>query len=348
MEDRGSAYRNAGVDLQAAGNLVDRIKKLASGTHTRGVLRDIGLFAGMFRPDLSDCKKPVLVSSTDGVGTKLKLAFEMDRHDTVGVDLVAMNVNDIAVHGAKPLFFLDYFASGKLDVEQAEQVVAGMAEGCKQAQCALLGGETAEMPGFYAPGEYDLSGFCVGIVDYDRIVDGSGIGVGNRIIGLASNGLHSNGFSLVRKLVSESGLSLQDELPGEGQALGDVLLKPTRIYVRSVLNLLRDFDIKGMVHITGGGFYDNLPRILPRGVKAGVDFQSWPKEPVFHWLRETGNLSWPEMLQVFNCGLGMILVVGKNDCDDVLLRLKGLKEQAWVVGEITQRKKNQDAVTIEV
>jgi phosphoribosylformylglycinamidine cyclo-ligase len=348
MEDRGSAYKNAGVDLQAAGSLVERIKKLASKTHTRGVLRDIGLFAGMFRPDLSDYRKPVLVSSADGVGTKLKLAFDMDRHDTVGIDLVAMNVNDIVVHGAKPLFFLDYFASGRLDVEQAEQVVSGMAEGCRQAQCALLGGETAEMPGFYSPGEYDLSGFCVGMVDYDRIVDGSGIGVGNRIIGLASDGLHSNGLSLVRKLVSESGLSLRDELPGSGEALGDVLLKPTRIYVRSVLNLLRDFDIKGMVHITGGGFYDNLPRILPRGVRAGIDFGAWSKEPVFHWLKETGDLSWQEMLQVFNCGLGMVLVVGKNECDDVLLRLKGLKERAWVVGEITQRKKNQDGVAIDV
>jgi len=346
MEDRSKAYREAGVNLEAANSLVDRIKAMAASTHTKGVISDIGLFAGMFKLDLSHTTSPVLVSSSDGVGTKLKLAFDMDKHDTIGIDLVAMNVNDIVVHGARPLFFLDYLATGGLDVAQAEQVIKGIVEGCKQAQCALLGGETAELPGFYQPGEYDLSGFSVGLVDNSKIVDGSSIGVGNVAIGLASSGLHSNGFSLVRKLLKDHDVDLHQTLPGAEVSIGQTLLEPTRIYVRTVLNLLRDFEVRGVVHITGGGFYDNLPRILPRGVRARIDFKSWAKPPVFYWLKELGQLSWPEMLQVFNCGLGMVLIVSRDVHEDVLLRLEGLKEQAWVIGDVIARKKDQDPVDI--
>jgi phosphoribosylformylglycinamidine cyclo-ligase len=346
MANYGSAYKEAGVDLQAAESLVSRIKALAARTYTKGVITDIGLFGGMFRLDVNATNDPVLVSSTDGVGTKLKLAFQMDKHDTVGIDLVAMNVNDIAVHGAKPLFFLDYFAVGKLDVEVAETVVSGIASGCREAECALLGGETAELPGFYGPGEYELSGFSVGLVDNAKIVDGSSIGVGNKIIGLASSGLHSNGFSLVRKIVEDQGHDLDQELPGSGRKLGEVLLDPTRIYVKTILNLVRDFDIRGMIHVTGGGFYDNLPRVLPKGVRARVDFESWPKQRIFQWLKEQGELSWEEMLQIFNCGIGLALIVDKAEYEDVLIRLNGLKEEAWLIGDIQPRKQNEPQVDL--
>lgn len=344
MQERSSAYKDAGVNLQTANSLVQRIKSMASNTYNKGVVTDIGLFAGMFKLDVKDIKNPVLVSSADGVGTKIRLAFALDRHETIGIDLVAMNVNDIVVHGAQPLFFLDYFACNQLDIDLAEQVLTGIVQGCQEAKCALLGGETAELPGSYAPGEYDLSGFCVGLVDDSKIVDGSSIGVGNKLIGLASSGLHSNGYSLVHKLLDQSGLGLDHILPGTQQDLGQLLLEPTRIYVRTVLNLLRDFEIKAMVHITGGGFYDNLPRVLPRGVKAQLEFNSWPKTPLLHWLKQTGDLSWEEMLQIFNCGLGLVLIVSQKDYEDVLLRLQGLKEKAWVIGEIQQLKSGQEQV----
>ncbi len=346
MEDRGAAYREAGVDLQAADDLMSRIKKLAASTHTKGVVNDIGAFGGMFNLNLTDMDKPVLVSSTDGVGTKLKLAFAMDKHDTVGKDLVGMNVNDIIVQGAKPLFFQDYFASGELQVDRAEQVISGIADGCKEARCPLLGGETAEMPDFYAPGEYDLSGFCVGIADNDKIVDGSSIASGNKVIGIASSGVHSNGFSLVRKLLRDKNKDLQEPF-SEDQKLGEVLLEPTRIYVRTVLNLLRDFTLRGIVHITGGGFYDNIPRVLPNGVQMNLDFNSWPKHAIFEWLKQEAELSWEEMLQIFNCGLGMLVIVDKKEAEDILIRLQGLKEQAWIVGETVSRKMNQEQVQVK-
>jgi len=347
MQDRGAAYKEAGVSLEAADTLVKRIKSLTASTHTKGVLSDIGLFGGMFKLDLSDTRRPVLVSSTDGVGTKLKLAFAMGIHNSIGIDLVGMNVNDIVVHGAKPLFFLDYFAADKLDVDQAEQVISGIAQGCKQADCALLGGETAEMPGFYRPGEYDLSGFSVGIVDDDKIVDGSSVGVGQAVIGVGSSGLHSNGYSLVRKIVADHNIELESPMPGTDQSIGRVLLEPTRIYVKSILNILRDFEIKGMAHITGGGLYDNLPRVLPRGVKACIDFSSWCRPVVFDWLRDHSGLSWPEMLQAFNCGLGIILIVDDKVANDVLLRLQGLKETAWKIGQ-TEAKQDKDEEKVEV
>lgn len=348
MTERGEAYKEVGVNLQSATTLVEKIKSMAADTYNnKGVLKDIGLFGGLYKLDLNDISQPVLVASTDGVGTKLNLAFQMNKHDTVGVDLVAMNVNDVVVHGAKPLFFMDYFASGKLDIEQGEQIVAGIVRGCKEAKCALLGGETAELPGFYNPGGYELSGFCIGIVDNAKIVDGSNIGVGNKLIGLASSGLHSNGYSLVRKLVAESGHDLYSPLQGTDQQLGNLLLEPTHIYVRSILNLLRDFSINGMVHITGGGFYDNLPRVLPKGVQAKIDFNSWTKPLLFEWLKEQGNLSWADMLQIFNCGVGMILVVNKRECEDILMRLQGLGEKAWIIGEVQSRKdKNEEQVDI--
>ncbi|MDR3073716.1 MAG: phosphoribosylformylglycinamidine cyclo-ligase, partial [Deltaproteobacteria bacterium] len=311
-------------------------------TRTHGVFSDIGGFGGLFRPDLGGMEDPVLVSSTDGVGTKLKLAFQYDTHDTVGIDLVAMSVNDVIVQGARPLFFLDYFATGKLDVDKAAAVISGVAEGCRQAGCALLGGETAEMPEMYPPGEYDLAGFCVGIADNAHIVDGSSVKVGDALIGLASSGLHSNGYSLARKILKQSGLSGDDALPGDGRPVREVLLKPTTIYVECVRSLLRDLTIKGMAHITGGGFYDNIPRVLPAQVGAKIAFGSWPIPPVFAWLMSTGNLSWAEMLQIFNCGIGYVLIVNKDDVLEVMDRLKALNQPAWEIGVVERLKARQE------
>lgn len=339
MSDRADAYRRAGVDIAAAQNLVDRIKPLAQATFTKGVLTDIGGFGGLFKPDLANMEEPVLVSSTDGVGTKLMLGFDWDGHSTIGIDLVAMSANDILVQGARPLFFLDYFATGKLDVDIAERVIAGVANGCSEAGCTLLGGETAEMPDFYPPGHYDLAGFCVGLVDNAKIVDGSSIGIGDVFIGIKSSGPHSNGYSLIRKILAESGLRPEDPLPGDAVTVAEALLAPTRIYVKSVLNLLRDFTIRGMVHITGGGFYENIPRILPRGVAAHVHMDCWPLPPVFAWLMRAGNLSWQEMLTTFNCGIGYVLVVDKEQSEDVLARLAAMHEPAWIIGEAVKAEK---------
>ncbi|MBQ4567830.1 MAG: phosphoribosylformylglycinamidine cyclo-ligase [Desulfovibrio sp.] len=347
LNDRAKAYREAGVDIEAGNALVDRIKKLVGSTHTRGVLSDIGGFGGLFRPDISGMSDPVLVSSTDGVGTKLKLAFAFNKHDTVGIDLVAMSVNDILVQGATPLFFLDYFATGKLDVDTAATVVAGVAEGCRQAGCALLGGETAEMPDMYGPGEYDLAGFCVGLVDNARLVGGASIQVDDAIIGIGSSGLHSNGYSLVRKILAQSGLKADDPFPGaEGQSVCDVLLAPTIIYVEAVRHLLRDINIKGMAHITGGGFYDNIPRILPAQVESVLDFGSWDVPPVYHWLREAGQLSWPEILQIFNGGIGYILVLPAEQAEETISRIRAFKLGAWQIGRIARRAKDAEQVRI--
>jgi phosphoribosylformylglycinamidine cyclo-ligase len=346
MSDRARAYRNAGVDITAGNRFVANIRKLVASTFTKGVVADIGGFGGLFKPDIANMEEPVLVASTDGVGTKLKLAFAFDKHDTIGIDLVAMSVNDILVQGAKPLFFLDYFATGKLDLGIAETVIAGIVAGCKQGECALLGGETAEMPGFYADGEYDLSGFCVGLVDNARIVDGSGIAVGDKIIGLASSGLHSNGYSLVRKIYGACDLAPADIFPGTDRTVAEVLLEPTAIYVKPVRTLLRDLSIKGMVHVTGGGFYDNIPRILPRGVAAAIEFGSWRVGPVFTWLKEAGALTWPEMLQIFNCGLGYLLIVEPELAPEVLARLEGMGQPAFTVGEVKRVKEGEEQVEI--
>lgn len=337
MSRRFEAYEQAGVNIAAGNELVSRIKKLISTTTTKGVLSDIGGFGGLFKPDMNQFSEPVLVAATDGVGTKLKLAFAFERHDTIGIDLVAMNVNDILVQGAKPLFFLDYFATGKLDVGQAEQVVAGIAAGCKQAGCALLGGETAEMPDFYAAGEYDLAGFCVGIVEDTKIVDGSRCCVGDQLIGLASSGFHSNGYSLVRKILAQSGLHGDDPFPGLERSVAEVLLTPTKIYVKAVLNLLRDLPIKAMVHITGGGFYDNIPRVMPRGLNAVIQFGAWPVPQEFLWLKQAARLSWEEMLQIFNVGIGFMLMVGEEHAEEVISRLSAQDQDAWLIGKLQER-----------
>ena len=336
--DRSRAYTEAGVDIEAGNSLVSRIKSLISQTHTHGVLSDIGGFGGLYKPDIDNVPAPVLVASTDGVGTKLKLAFAWNRHNTVGIDLVAMSVNDILVQGAKPLFFLDYFATGKLDVDVAYAVIEGIAEGCKQAGCALLGGETAEMPDMYAPGEYDLAGFCVGMADNSAIVDGSSIRVGDSIIGIASSGPHANGYSLIRKILDASGLKGDDIFPGTDKTVRDVLLAPTIIYTDCIRNLMRDFQLKGMVHVTGGGFYDNIPRSLHSQVGASITFGSWEIPPVFHWLKEQGKLSWPEMLQIFNCGVGFVLIVHQESAEEVIRRIGALQLQAWEIGSIEQVK----------
>ncbi len=343
---RSQAYTDAGVNINAGNELVSRIKKLVASTHTHGVISDIGGFGGLFRPDVRNMEAPVLVASTDGVGTKLKLASLFNKHDTVGIDLVAMSVNDILVQGARPLFFLDYFATGALDVDLAEAVIGGIAEGCRRAGCSLLGGETAEMPGMYAPGDYDLAGFCVGLVDSADIIDGSGISVGDVVIGLASSGVHSNGYTLVRKIFEASGASPDDIMPGDDRTFRDVLLEPTIIYTDLLRSLMRDLHIKGMVHVTGGGFYDNIPRVLPQAVCARIDFSNWEKAPVFQWLREQGGLTWPEMLQIFNCGIGFILVVDRATADEIMPRLAPMNIGAWEIGTIAHRAADGEQVEI--
>ncbi|MFQ9491702.1 MAG: phosphoribosylformylglycinamidine cyclo-ligase [Bilophila wadsworthia] len=341
---RAQAYTEAGVNIDAGNSLVSRIKSIVSDP-IHGVLSDIGGFGGLFKPDMSGMAEPVLVASTDGVGTKLKLAFAFDKHDTVGIDLVAMSANDILVQGARPLLFLDYFATGKLDVDKTTQVIAGIAEGCKQAGCALLGGETAEMPDMYADGEYDLAGFCVGMADNAKIVDGSGIRVGDVLIGLASSGIHSNGYSLVRKILDKSGLGPDDTMPGSDRTVKDVLLEPTYIYSDVVRNLMRDLPVKGMVHITGGGFYDNIPRVLPNSVTADIKFASWDVAVSIGC--EEGGLTWPEMLQIFNCGIGYVFIVPSEVAEEAMGRLEAMHKGAWVIGTIGRRQdKDEEQVKI--
>ena len=336
MNNQRITYKDAGVDIAAGNSFVNMIKPLVKSTFRPEVMAEIGGFGGLFSLNASKYKNPVLVSGTDGVGTKLKIAFMADSHDTVGIDLVAMCVNDIVVQGAEPLFFLDYLATGMLLPEKAASIVKGIAEGCRQAGCALIGGETAEMPGFYADGEYDIAGFAVGVVDRDNIIDGSCIAVGNRLIGIASSGLHSNGYSLARKLVFERmGLGIDSELPGTGRTVAEELLTPTRIYIRSIMNLLKDFTIKGIAHITGGGLLENIPRILPKGCRATVHLSSWERPLLFELMREAGNVERGEMYRTFNMGIGMVLAVAEQDVEDMIDRLNGLGERAWAIGEIT-------------
>jgi phosphoribosylformylglycinamidine cyclo-ligase len=345
MKERLS-YKDAGVDIDRANTFVERIKPLIKNTARREVMGAIGGFGGLFHLDVQKLRQPVLVSSTDGVGTKLKIAQLMDKHDTVGIDLVAMSVNDVVVQGAEPLFFLDYIATGKLDVDTTVKIVEGIVRGCQDAGCALIGGETAEMPGFYREGEYDLAGFCVGVVEADRLIDGSEIHVGDRIIGIASSGLHSNGFSLARRvLFDEGGLSPTDQVAGFGQTLGHELLTPTRIYVKPVLNLIKNFTIHGIVHITGGGFLDNIPRIVPAPCRAVIQRGSWPSAPIFELIARTGHVEEIEMLRVFNMGIGMILVVAEKDHREVLDRLDKLGERAYPIGVIEKREGGQPMVS---
>ena len=335
MSKQPITYKDAGVDIDAGNRFVDLIKPLVKETSRPEVLTDIGGFGGLFSLNSSKYKRPTLVAATDGVGTKLKLAFMMDKHDTVGIDLVAMCVNDIIVQGAEPLFFLDYLATGKLAPEASVDIVKGIAEGCKQAGCALLGGETAEMPGMYGGGEYDLAGFSVGVVDNDNIIDGSSITTGDKVIGIASTGLHSNGYSLARKIfLEELKLDLKATPKELNKPLGEELLTPTRIYVKSILNLMRDFNIKGIAHITGGGLLENLPRVLPQKCKAVIDRHSWEKPAIFEMLRAGGNIPEEEMYRTFNYGIGMTIVVPETEVDDVIGRLAGLGEKAFLIGEI--------------
>lgn len=328
-------YKDAGVDIDSGNNFVKLIKPLVKATYRPEVIADLGGFGGLFSLNASKYRNPVLVSGTDGVGTKLKVAFMADRHDTVGIDLVAMCVNDIIVQGAEPLFFLDYLATGKLNPEKAAEVVKGIAQGCSLAGCSLIGGETAEMPGFYDQGDYDLAGFAVGVVDRDNIIDGSSITVGNKLIGIASSGLHSNGYSLARKVLFDvMGLDINSTLPGLDRTVADELLTPTRIYVKTVLNLLRDFRINGIAHITGGGLLENIPRILPHGCKVVINKDSWVMPPIFTILQQGGSLDETELFRTFNCGIGMVLAVPENEAEEVLIRLSGLNEQAFVIGEV--------------
>jgi len=329
------SYRDAGVDIDAGDALVDRIKPLARKTMREGVLGGIGGFGALFEVP-KRYKEPVLVSGTDGVGTKLRLAFELDRHDTVGQDLVAMSVNDILVQGAESLFFLDYFACGKLHVETAAAVVGGIATGCELAGCALIGGETAEMPGMYPDGEYDLAGFAVGVVEKSRIIDGSTIRPGDVVLGLASSGAHSNGYSLVRKIMERSRPDLNAPFDGE-RTLADVVMMPTRIYVRQVLQLMRKVDVKGMAHITGGGLLENVPRVLPDRTVAELEKAAWPRPKLFDWLQAEGNVAENEMHRVFNCGIGMVIVVAADNAEHAMVELKAAGEAVYRIGRIRAR-----------
>ena len=338
-----SDYTKAGVDIDAGNRFVDLIKPIVNKSFKPGVITDIGGFAGLFSLKSQDVKNPILVASTDGVGTKLKIAFMMDKHDTIGIDLVAMCVNDIIVQGANPLFMLDYIATGKLEVEKAVDIVKGIVEGCKEANCSLIGGETAEMPGLYAPGEYDLAGFVVGLVDNEQLIDGTGISVGNQLIGISSNGLHSNGYSLVRNIFFEKlKMSVKDHVKEFGRTLGEELLQPTRIYYKTVTSLRKICNIYGMSHITGGGIIDNLPRIIPRQCKAVINTSSWTPQPVFQYLKKAGNLSETEMMRTFNNGIGLIIVVTEEQCQDALSHLESIGEKAFHIGSVERRVKEDD------
>jgi phosphoribosylformylglycinamidine cyclo-ligase len=328
------SYRDAGVDIEAGDALVERIKPFARRTLRPEVLGGIGGFGALFELP-KRYRNPVLVSGTDGVGTKLKLAFQLGKHDTVGIDLVAMSVNDILVQGAEPLFFLDYFACGKLEVDTAAQVIQGIAAGCELAGCALVGGETAEMPGMYPPGEYDLAGFAVGVVEKEAIIDGSTITEGDVVLGLASSGAHSNGYSLIRKLITYSGIDLDADF--HGQPLRDVVMAPTRIYVRPLLKLMQAMRVKGMAHITGGGLTGNIPRVLPPHLMAEIDGSAWSLPPLFQWLQQQGNVTHDEMHRTFNCGIGMTVIVSSADAERARMLLAAEGETVHIIGRIRAR-----------
>ncbi len=333
-----TTYKESGVDIQKGDMFVKSISERVKQTWTPEVKSELGDFAALYSLLGYEMKHPVLVTSTDGVGTKLKIATTMGIHDTVGIDLVAMCVNDVLVKGARPLFFLDYFACGKLEPKTAAKVVEGIVQGCKEAGCALVGGETAEMPGMYEEGEYDLAGFVVGIVDDEATVDGTDISEGDVVVGVASSGLHSNGFSLVRKIVSDSSSIDYDMYIDELQTtLGEALLVPTKIYAKAVMNLVRDFDIKGMAHITGGGIQGNCRRILPGSAAMRIQRGAWHRPPIFDLIQKYGKLSEEELFKTFNCGIGLVLVVSPDISEEVMLRLKGLGEKAFIIGEIVHR-----------
>lgn len=330
------AYKSAGVDIAAGNEAVDRMKKHVKRTFRPEVLTDLGGFGALFSLNKDQYEEPILVSGTDGVGTKLKLAFAMDKHDTIGIDAVAMCVNDIVVQGAEPLFFLDYLACGKVEPEKIENIVKGISEGCMQSGCSLIGGETAEMPGMYDAEEYDIAGFSVGIVDRKKLIDGSTIQAGDVVLGMTSSGLHSNGFSLVRKiLLEQKGYELNQHLDQLGQSLGETLLEPTKIYVKPILAILDKVSVKGMSHITGGGFIENIPRVLPADVNADIQLGSWPIPPIFRLLQEDGEFSDKDAFTTFNMGIGMVLIVSEQDVEQVKAIAKEHGEEVYTIGQIT-------------
>jgi len=336
-------YKDAGVDIDAGNELVERIKGVTKATSRPEVVGNIGGFGALCRiPE--KYKRPMLVSGTDGVGTKLRLAIDLGFHDTVGIDLVAMCVNDLIVQGAEPLFFLDYYATGKLDVDIAASVVKGIGEGCSQSGCALIGGETAEMPGMYEGADYDLAGFCVGVVEEADVIDGTRVQSGNKLIALASSGPHSNGYSLIRKVIEVSNADLNQDL--EGQPLKEHLMQPTKIYVKSVLKLLESVKVNAISHITGGGFWENIPRVLPKNTKAVIEQKSWQWPEVFNWLQEAGNIDTHEMLRTFNCGVGLILAVHEDDVEQALVSLRQSGEKAWLIGSVEEA--GEDEAQVEM
>jgi phosphoribosylformylglycinamidine cyclo-ligase len=347
-EPTKSKYREAGVDIDKGNAFIEEIKEIVASTHQRSVLGGIGGFSSHIAIDTNKYKKPVIVNSTDGVGTKLAVAHLCNKHDTIGIDLVAMCVNDLVVSGATPLCFLDYFAVGKLEISIAKEVISGIAEGCRQAHCSLVGGETAEMPGLYKDKDYDLAGFVTGIVDRDAIIDGSDIRAGDRIIGLTSSGLHSNGFSLVRKICfADHKLDVNQHIDELGCALGEELLKPTKIYVQSVLNVLKNYPLNGMVHNTGGGFIDNIPRILPKGYKAVLNSSTWPLPPIFPFLQKLGDIPQEEMYRTFNMGIGLLVIVSEAQAQDICHHFEAVGEEAYIIGEIAPMTEGETA-TVEI
>lgn len=341
------AYRKAGVDIAAGNRFVEMIGPLIARTKRRGVIGGIGGFGGLFALDVAEMREPVLVAGTDGVGTKLKFAIELGILDTIGIDLVAMCVNDIACSGAEPLFFLDYFATSKLKPEGHARMIEGIAKACQLTKCALIGGETAEMPELYREGDFDLAGFAVGIVDRAKIIDGSEIGAGNAIMGLASSGFHSNGFALVRRIVRDSNLSLSGRHEALGRPLGEALLEPTKLYSPVISHLARSFHIKGIAHITGGGFWDNIPRILPAGVQAAISRGSWEIPELFRLFQRLGGIADAEMLHVFNCGIGLVVILPAEEAKDALEAVAAQGERAWIIGATRQRAKGEPAIVIE-
>ncbi|MFH6909661.1 phosphoribosylformylglycinamidine cyclo-ligase [Vibrio fluvialis] len=338
------SYKDAGVDIDAGNTLVERIKGAVKRTRRPEVMGGIGGFGALCELP-TKYKHPVLVSGTDGVGTKLRLALDMKKHDTIGIDLVAMCVNDLIVQGAEPLFFLDYYATGKLDVDTAADVVSGIADGCVQAGCALIGGETAEMPGMYEGEDYDVAGFCVGVVEKEDIIDGSKVAVGDALIAVGSSGPHSNGYSLVRKILEVSGADKNEML--EGKTIGEHLLQPTKIYIQSGLKLIAEHDIHAISHITGGGFWENIPRVLPQGTKAVIDGSSWEWPMIFQWLQEKGNVNTHEMYRTFNCGVGLVIALPKDQAQAAVELLQQEGENAWVIGEIAAAQENEEQVEIK-
>lgn len=339
MEEKKLTYKDAGVDTKEGERAVSLMKEHVKGTFNENVLTGLGSFGSLFNLDVKGMSQPVLVSGTDGVGTKLKIAFLMDKHDTVGIDCVAMCVNDVLCQGAKPLFFLDYIATGKVKAEKIADIVKGIADGCKQSGSALVGGETAEMPDFYSEGEYDMAGFSVGVVDKDKIITGEKVKIGNKIIGIPSSGIHSNGYSLVRKVFFDKmAMDVSEYVEELGETLGEALLTPTKIYAKACDAVLPKFDVNGIVHITGGGFFENIPRILPEGPAVSIDVGAWKVPPIFSYIQKCGNIETKEMFSTYNMGVGMMMIADAADADAIVAALKDAGEEASVIGEIIDRK----------